>query len=161
LGQTKTNTRPQRQRLRLTVRFRERTREAVVANYCVDVMKGGMFIRTRRDPLITLGSCIGIRFLLATGEEIFSGVGLVAWLQHSGPHLGVGVQFQELTDEGERLYREMLAERELREMREQEQRFLAEQDKALDDEWFDGPTIPRGEAAETARVLSGVRRACG
>jgi uncharacterized protein (TIGR02266 family) len=149
----------QAQPLRLTVRFREQTREAVIAGYCADVMKGGMFIRTRQNPLIALGTGISLRFLLGNGEEIFSGVGLVAWLQQSGAQLGVGVQFKELSREGEQLYREMLAEREVREIRERE-RFLADQDKALDDEWFDGPTIPRGEAAETARVLSDTRRAC-
>jgi hypothetical protein len=111
----------------------------VIARYCIDVMKGGMLIRTARDPLLTLGSRIGLRFLLAGGEEILAGVGLVAWLQRRPDHLGVGVQFEELTPAGDRLYRDMLARRE-----QDNGRWLAPEDRRLEMERFDGPTTPVG-----------------
>ena len=95
--------------LRLTVCFQERRREEVITNYCSDVMKGGMLIRTIRDPMIKLGTRVRLRFQLATGEEIFSGVGLVAWLQRATDHLCVGVHFEELSTLGEALYHDMLS----------------------------------------------------
>lgn len=124
---------PPRPALLLTVRFRERTRAQVIAAYSSDVMKGGMLIRTAQDPLIRLGTRVKLRFLLLDGQEILAGVGLVAWIQRRPNHLGVGVQFEQLSTEGERLYREMLN-------RSEETRAPGWPQEDVSAEFFEAPT---------------------
>jgi len=98
-----------------------------------------MLIRTTRDPLLQLGSRVRLRFLLAGGEEIFNGIGMVAWMQRRSSHLGVGVHFEKLSEQGEQLYRQMLALRQEQE-RLNLRRWMAAEDRHLTSESFDGPT---------------------
>jgi len=123
--------------LRLTIHFRERTRKEVILRYCLDVMKGGMLIRAARQPALHLGCRVTLRFLLAGGEQILAGTGLVAWLQRGG----VGIQLEELDPAGEELHREMLT---LRERQGAGEQWLAPEDRRLEMELFDEPTTPVG-----------------
>jgi hypothetical protein len=85
---------------------------------------------------------VKLRFLLAGGEEILAGTGLVAWLQRGAEtFVGVGVQLEDLTPAGAKLHAEML---ELRERQGTGEQWLAPEDRRLEMELFDGPTTRVG-----------------
>lgn len=94
--------------LPISVRFRSSSRESFIQEYFQDVMQGGMFIRTSGEPTIKLGQRVRFCFHLADGQELFSGTGLVAWIQRKSEQQGLGIQFDQLPPESEELYMEML-----------------------------------------------------
>ena len=137
-----TTTKPaQRPGILLTIRFRSKSLEEFIEEYYPDVMHGGMFIRTgTSDPLLKLGARVLLRFEASSGSVLFSGMGLVAWIQGGEERPGVGIQFEDLTERSGLVYQEMLAKR-------QELRRPRPADAQTEDprgEFDEAPTLPVG-----------------
>lgn len=125
----------------LTIRFRSKSLEEFIEAYYPDVMNGGMFIRTgTNNPLLKLGTRVLLRFEASCGGELFSGMGLVAWIQGGDEHPGVGIQFEDLTERSQLVYQEMLAKRQ--ELTRSQR--PGAQTENPDDEFGEAPTLPVG-----------------
>src|SRR3954469_12764329 len=85
-----------------------------VERYAVNISDGGIFIRSREPRPV--GSKLRFELHLRTGEVVFAGEGTVRWRQlPDGRGLGLsgmGLQFDNLTDESRRILDEILQARE-------------------------------------------------
>lgn len=134
--------RPQKPAILLTIRFRSKSLEEFIEEYYPDVMNGGMFIRTgTSNQLLKLGKRVLLRFEASNGGVLFSGTGLVAWIQGGAERPGVGIQFEDLTERSLLVYQEMLAKRE---ELSRHQRPADTRTEDPRDEFGEAPTLPVG-----------------
>lgn len=126
----------------LTIRFRTKSLEEFIEEYHPDVMKGGMFIRTgTSDPLLRLGAQVLLRYEASNGSVLFTGRGIVAWIQNRDSNAGVGIQFEDLSEGSRLVYQEMLAKKQALVDR---QRPAGERESPRGDEFEEAPTLPVG-----------------
>jgi uncharacterized protein (TIGR02266 family) len=88
--------------------------ERLLADHLGDVGRGGMFIRS--DTPAPVGTPLSFEFLLA-GSPFFSGEGTVVWNRVTGKAAsppGMGVRFERLSPESQRLLDRLLGEKHRR-----------------------------------------------
>lgn len=95
----------------LVVTFRVQGRAEFIERYAPNVSKGGIFVVTRE--MHPVGSALAFNIRSADGSSIFSGEGVVRWiqahdLQRKRPP-GVGIQFTNLNDDNRTFLEKILA----------------------------------------------------
>lgn len=101
----------------LKIKFKSGSLEQFIERYSVDVSRGGIFIRTK-DPL-AVGTALKFEFQLQDGAPLLSGDGTVVWNRANDPARqsvapGMGVRFDKLTPDSERVLSRILAEKDRR-----------------------------------------------
>ncbi len=101
----------------LKIKFKSGSLEQFIERYSVDVSRGGIFIRTK-DPL-AVGTALKFEFQLQDGSPLLSGDGTVVWNRANDPARqsvapGMGVRFDKLTPDSERVLSRILAEKDRR-----------------------------------------------
>lgn len=142
------------QKVPLTVRVLVEETLQFIHTYFPDVMQGGMFIRTETPDSLVLGTRVQLRFLGSSGDCLFAGSGVVAWVQRGETERGLGVQFLRLEPESHNAYRAML--RLKRELDGQRRPQVFDQPPA--EEWSDMPTRQVGQSRETMASVSRTTR---
>ncbi len=102
--------------VRLKIRFKSGSLDEFVRKYSLDVSKGGIFIRTRKP--LDVGTKVRFEFLLQDDSPLMSGEGTVVWIREHDPARtnvapGMGVRFDVLTPESEKVLKEILRRKEL------------------------------------------------
>jgi molecular chaperone DnaK len=95
----------------LLVQLRFNTVDDFLAEYSVDISRGGVFIRTKQPR--RLGSLIYLRFALRDGESLVEGVGKVVRVVPADDPAaipGMGVEFTYLPDEAKANLERLLAQ---------------------------------------------------
>jgi molecular chaperone DnaK len=104
----------ERRPVALQVRLAYDDRGDFVERYAINISNNGIFIRSREPRPI--GSKLKFELHLRTGEIIFAGEGTVRWRQLPDARglglSGMGLQFDDLTEESRRLLEEILLARE-------------------------------------------------
>lgn len=101
----------------LKIKFKSGSLEQFIERYSVDVSRGGIFIRTK-EPL-AVGTALKFEFQLQDGAPLLSGDGTVVWNRANDPARqnvapGMGVRFDKLTPDAERVLSRILAEKDRR-----------------------------------------------
>ncbi len=104
--------------LSLKIKFKSETYDAFVERYGGDLSPGGIFIRSR-NPL-AIGAKINFDLSLSNGEPLLTGSGTVVWVRQPDPRQpstspGMGVRFDQITDESRVRLNRILAEKTKRE----------------------------------------------
>ena len=100
----------ERRPIALQVRLALDAREEFVDRYAINISSNGIFIRSREPRPV--GARLKFELRLRSGEIIFAGEGTVRWRQVPDARglgiAGMGLQFDQLTDESRKLLEEIL-----------------------------------------------------
>ncbi len=108
-----TNTRQaSRAPVTLKIKFKSETLDQFIERYSVDISHGGIFIRTK-DPL-AVGTSLKFEFQLKDATPLIGGEGTVVWTREhdptrSGVSPGMGVRFDKLPSESQKVLDQVLA----------------------------------------------------
>jgi uncharacterized protein (TIGR02266 family) len=99
----------------LKIKFKSASIEQFIERYSVDVSRGGIFIRTK-EPL-AVGTPLRFEFQLQDGTALISGDGTVVWNRAADPNRstvvpGMGVRFDKLTTDSQRVLERILSDKE-------------------------------------------------
>ncbi len=112
----------------LKIKFKSGSIEQFIERYSVDVSRGGIFIRTK-EPL-AVGTPLRFEFQLQDGTPLIGGDGTVVWnrtADASRPSVvpGMGVRFDKLTPDSQRVLERILSDKEKLPNTQMESRFDA------------------------------------
>lgn len=112
----------------LKIKFKSSSLDQFIERYSVDVSRGGIFIRTK-EPL-AVGTTLRFEFQLQDGSSLIGGEGTVVWNRaydpsRSGVAPGMGVRFDKLTADSQRVLERILGEKHKRGEAQLESRFDA------------------------------------
>jgi len=112
----------------LKIKFKSGSVEQFIERYSVDVSRGGIFIRTK-EPL-AVGTPLRFEFQLQDGTPLISGDGTVVWNRAADPSRptvvpGMGVRFDKLTPDSQRVLERILSDKEKQGTTQMESRFDA------------------------------------
>ena len=112
----------------LKIKFKSSSLEQFIERYSVDVSKSGIFIRTK-EPL-SVGTQLKFEFQLQDGNALLSGEGKVIWNRAPDPSRssvapGMGVHFEKLSADSQKVLERILAEKARRPDSNLESRFDA------------------------------------
>jgi uncharacterized protein (TIGR02266 family) len=112
----------------LKIKFKSSNLEQFIERYSVDVSRGGIFIRTK-EPL-PVGTQLRFEFQLQDAQALIAGDGTVVWIREHDPARqgvapGMGVRFDKLAVESQKVLDKILAEKGKRGDAQLESRFDA------------------------------------
>ncbi len=112
----------------LKIKFKSSNLEQFIERYSVDVSRGGIFIRTK-EPL-PVGTQLRFEFQLQDASSLIAGDGTVVWIREHDPARqgvapGMGVKFDRLAAESQKVLDKILAEKQKRGDAQLESRFDA------------------------------------
>ncbi|HEY2749076.1 MAG TPA: TIGR02266 family protein, partial [Polyangia bacterium] len=112
----------------LKIKFKSSTLDQFIERYSVDVSRGGIFIRTK-DPL-PVGTQLRFEFQLQDAQSLIAGDGTVVWIREHDPARqgvapGMGVRFDKLAAESQKVLDRILSEKQKRGDAQLESRFDA------------------------------------
>lgn len=112
----------------LKIKFKSASIDQFIERYSVDVSRGGIFIRTK-EPL-AVGTPLRFEFQLQDGTALIGGDGTVVWNRAPDPNRqnvvpGMGVRFDKLTPDSQRVLERILADKEKLGTTQMESRFDA------------------------------------
>ncbi|MCS6913556.1 MAG: TIGR02266 family protein [Myxococcales bacterium] len=112
----------------LKIKFKSSSLDQFIERYSVDVSRGGIFIRTK-EPL-PVGTTLRFEFQLQDGSSLIGGEGTVVWNRAYDPNRigvapGMGVRFDKLTADSQRVLERILSEKHRRGEAQLESRFDA------------------------------------
>jgi uncharacterized protein (TIGR02266 family) len=112
----------------LKIKFKSNSLDQFIERYSVDVSRGGIFIRTK-EPL-PVGTTLRFEFQLQDGSSLIGGEGTVVWNRaydpaRTGVAPGMGVRFDKLTADSQRVLDRILGEKHKRGEAQLESRFDA------------------------------------
>lgn len=131
----------------LKIKFKSGSLEQFIERYSVDVSRGGIFIRTK-EPL-AVGTALKFEFQLQDGSPLLSGDGTVVWNRANDPARqnvapGMGVRFDKLTPDSERVLGRILSEKDRRGDAQKGSRF-DDGIRAQGSETADAPAAPTSQ----------------
>lgn len=112
----------------LKIKFKSSNLDQFIERYSVDVSRGGIFIRTK-EPL-PVGTQLRFEFQLQDASALIAGDGTVVWIREHDPARqgvapGMGVRFDKLAAESQKVLDRILAEKNKRGDAQLESRFDA------------------------------------
>jgi uncharacterized protein (TIGR02266 family) len=112
----------------LKIKFKSSNLDQFIERYSVDVSRGGIFIRTK-EPL-PVGTQLRFEFQLQDATQLISGDGTVVWIREHDPARtgvapGMGVRFDKLAIDSQKVLDKILAEKQKRGDAQLESRFDA------------------------------------
>ena len=112
----------------LKIKFKSSNLEQFIERYSVDVSRGGIFIRTK-EPL-PVGTQLRFEFQLQDASSLIAGDGTVVWIREHDPARqgvapGMGVKFDRLAAESQKVLDKILSEKQKRGDAQLESRFDA------------------------------------
>jgi uncharacterized protein (TIGR02266 family) len=112
----------------LKIKFKSSNLDQFIERYSVDVSRGGIFIRTK-EPL-PVGTQLRFEFQLQDASSLIAGDGTVVWIREHDPARqgvapGMGVRFDKLAAESQRVLDRILSEKQKRGDAQLESRFDA------------------------------------
>src|SRR6201986_2769458 len=112
----------------LKIKFKSSTLDQFIERYSVDVSRGGIFIRTK-EPL-PVGTQLRFEFQLQDASSLIAGDGTVVWIREHDPARqgvapGMGVPFDKLAADSQKVLDKILAEKQKRGDAQLESRFDA------------------------------------
>jgi uncharacterized protein (TIGR02266 family) len=112
----------------LKIKFKSSNLEQFIERYSVDVSRGGIFIRTK-EPL-PVGTQLRFEFQLQDAQSLIAGDGTVVWIREHDPARqgvapGMGVRFDKLAVESQKVLDKILMEKNKRGDAQLESRFDA------------------------------------
>ncbi len=141
-----TNTRQaSRAPVTLKIKFKSETLDQFIERYSVDISHGGIFIRTK-DPL-AVGTALKFEFQLKDATPLIGGEGTVVWTREhdpsrSGVSPGMGVRFDKLPSESQKVLDKVLAKKDGSAGAEEEDEEIEDEDEGegFGDDFVDTPT---------------------
>src|SRR5437763_3437584 len=112
----------------LKIKFKSSNLDQFIERYSVDVSRGGIFIRTK-EPL-PVGTQLRFEFQLQDASSLIAGDGTVVWIREHDPARqgvapGMGVRFDKLAAESQKVLDRILSEKQKRGDAQLESRFDA------------------------------------
>src|SRR6476619_7324241 len=112
----------------LKIKFKSSNLDQFIERYSVDVSRGGIFIRTK-EPL-PVGTQLRFEFQLQDASSLIAGDGTVVWIREHDPARqgvapGMGVRFDKLAPDSQRVLDRILNEKQKRGDAQLESRFDA------------------------------------
>src|SRR5258708_22207697 len=112
----------------LKIKFKSSNLDQFIERYSVDVSRGGIFIRTK-EPL-PVGTQLRFEFQLQDASSLIAGDGTVVWIREHDPARqgvapGMGVKFDKLQADSQRVLDRILSEKQKRGDAQLESRFDA------------------------------------
>src|SRR5689334_4059409 len=112
----------------LKIKFKSSNLDQFIERYSVDVSRGGIFIRTK-EPL-PVGTQLRFEFQLQDASALIAGDGTVVWIREHDPARqgvapGMGVRFDKLAAESQKVLDKILSEKQKRGDAQLESRFDA------------------------------------
>src|SRR5689334_23005828 len=112
----------------LKIKFKSSNLDQFIERYSVDVSRGGIFIRTK-EPL-PVGTQLRFEFQLQDASALIAGDGTVVWIREHDPARqgvapGMGVRFDKLAAESQKVLDKILTEKQKRGDAQLESRFDA------------------------------------
>ena len=112
----------------LKIKIKSSNLDQFIERYSVDVSRGGIFIRTK-EPL-PVGTQLRFEFQLQDASSLIAGDGTVVWIREHDPARqgvapGMGVRFDKLAAESQKVLDRILSEKQKRGDAQLESRFDA------------------------------------